>query len=56
LALYPLDFDDNIALARLDVRIEALQEERQRYEAVLGKLLAAADADTRCSQPNCSPN
>jgi adenylate cyclase len=41
----PLDFDDNIALARLDVRIQALQEERQRYEAVLGKLLSAAEAD-----------
>jgi len=40
----PLDFDDNIALARLDDKIEALQEERQRYEAVLGKLLAAAAA------------
>ena len=36
----PLDFDDNIALARLDVRIESLQQERRRYEAVLGKLLA----------------
>src|SRR5205814_138496 len=43
----PLDFDDNIALARLDVRIEALQEERQRYEAVLGKLLPAAEADNK---------
>ena len=43
----PLDFDDNIALARLDVRIEALQEERQRYESVLGKLLAAAEADNK---------
>jgi adenylate cyclase len=41
----PLDFDDNIALARLDVRIEGLQEERQRYEPVLGKLLPAAEAD-----------
>src|ERR1700751_5589307 len=41
----PLDFDDNIALARLDVRIQALQEERQRYEAVLGKLLSATEAD-----------
>jgi class 3 adenylate cyclase len=39
----PLDFDDNIALARLDVRVEGLQEERRRYEAVLAKLLAAAD-------------
>src|SRR5204863_7418673 len=37
----PLDFDDNIALARLDVRVESLQEARQRYEAVLAKLLAA---------------
>ncbi len=43
----PLDFDDNIALARLDVRIEALQEERQHYESVLGKLLAAAEADNK---------
>jgi hypothetical protein len=34
----PLDFDDNIALARLDDKIEALQEERQRYESVLGKI------------------
>src|SRR6266404_9382217 len=39
----PLDFDDNVALARLDVRIESLQEERRRYEAVLSKLLAAAE-------------
>jgi len=43
----PLDFDDNIALARLDVRIESLQEERQRYESVLAKLLAAADAGNK---------
>jgi class 3 adenylate cyclase len=43
----PLDFDDNIALARLDVRIEALQEEQQRYESVLGKLLAGAEADDK---------
>jgi adenylate cyclase len=40
----PLDFDDNIALARLDDKIEALQEERQRYESVLAKLLSAASA------------
>ena len=45
----PLDFDDNIALARLDVRVESLQEERQRYEAVLAKLLAAAGADDKAS-------
>jgi class 3 adenylate cyclase len=40
----PLDFDDNIALARLDDRIEALQEERGRYQSVLVRLLAAAAA------------
>src|SRR5215472_9645719 len=40
----PLDFDDNIALARLDDKIGWLQEERQRYEAVLAKLLTAAEA------------
>jgi class 3 adenylate cyclase/tetrahydromethanopterin S-methyltransferase subunit G len=43
----PLDFDDNIALARLDVRIEGLQEERRRYEAVLSKLLAAAEVGNK---------
>jgi class 3 adenylate cyclase len=43
----PLDFDDNIALAQLDVRVESLQEDRQRYEAVLAKLLAAAGADEK---------
>ncbi len=43
----PLDFDDNIALARLDDKIEGLQEERQRYQAVLAKLLAAAAGDNR---------
>src|SRR5436309_7002893 len=40
----PLDFEDNVALARLDVRIEALQEERRRYEAVVTKVLAAIEA------------
>jgi adenylate cyclase len=43
----PLDFDDNIALARLDDKIEALQQERRRYEAVLTKLLVAAKAGNR---------
>ena len=40
----PLDFDDNVALARLDVRIESLQEERRRYEGVLTKLLSTIAA------------
>jgi adenylate cyclase len=43
----PLDFDDNIALARLDDKIETLQEQRQRYESVLGKLLAAAESGNK---------
>jgi adenylate cyclase len=43
----PLDFDDNIALARLDDKVEALQEERGRYESLLGKLLAAAEAGNK---------
>ena len=43
----PLDFDDNITLARLDVRIESLQEERRGYEAVLSKLLAAAEVGNK---------
>ncbi|MBV8120716.1 MAG: HAMP domain-containing protein, partial [Alphaproteobacteria bacterium] len=43
----PLDFDDNIALARLDDKIEDLQDERQRYEGILRKLLAAAEAGNK---------
>ena len=42
-----LNFNDNVALARLDVRIESLQEERQHYEAVLAKLLAAAQINDK---------
>ena len=43
----PLDFEDNIALARLDDKIEGLQEERQRYETVLAKVLTAAEAGNK---------
>jgi len=43
----PLDFDDNIVLARLDDKVEALQEERHRYESILAKLIAAVEADHR---------
>ena len=43
----PLDFDDNIALARLDDKIEDLQEQRRRYEGVLRKLLGAAEAGNK---------
>jgi class 3 adenylate cyclase len=43
----PLDFNDNVALARLDTKIEFLQADRQHYEEVYDKLLSdenAADA------------
>src|SRR5919198_3201988 len=43
----PLDFDDNVALARLDARVEALQDERRRNEEVLAKLLAAFETGNR---------
>jgi adenylate cyclase len=42
-----LNFNDGIALARLDVRIESLQEERQHYEVVLAQLLAAAQINDK---------
>jgi class 3 adenylate cyclase len=46
----PLDFDDNIALARLDERIAELQDGRRRYEALLAELLVAvAGNDARAS-------
>src|SRR5262249_57206310 len=40
----PLDFDDNITLARLDEKIAVLREERQHYEAAHGKLLTAPES------------
>ncbi|MFZ2007467.1 MAG: adenylate/guanylate cyclase domain-containing protein [Stellaceae bacterium] len=43
----PLDFNDNVALARLDTKIEFLQTDRKHYEEVYAKLLSdqnAADA------------
>jgi adenylate cyclase len=43
----PLNFNDTISLARLDARIESLQEEGQHYEAILAKLLAAAEIDNK---------
>jgi class 3 adenylate cyclase len=42
-----LDFDDNVALARLDTHVEFLQQIRQRYEAILAKWVAAAEAGNR---------
>jgi adenylate cyclase len=41
----PLDFGDDIALARLDTTLGFLQEERQIYQAMLGELLTGRPAD-----------
>ena len=46
----PIDFDDTVALARLDTRIEFLQEERRRYEAILAQLLEVATAGQRSDE------
>src|SRR5439155_10130126 len=50
LILDPSDFDDTVALARLDTHIEFLQEERRRYEAILAPLLEAAAAGQRSDE------
>src|SRR5205814_9400414 len=46
----PIDFDDTVALARLDTHIEFLQEERRRYEAILAQLLEVAAAGQRSDE------
>jgi adenylate cyclase len=43
----PLDFDDNVALARLDVHVEDLQQIHQRYLLPMQKWLVAAEAGNR---------
>jgi hypothetical protein len=52
----PLDFEDDIALARLDDAVGGLQEGRRGYESVLTKLLAAAVAGISNRPAICSPN
>jgi adenylate cyclase len=42
-----LDFDDNVALARLDSHVEFLQQIHQRYGILLTSWLAAAEAGNR---------
>jgi len=39
-----LGFDDNVALARLDTRVEFLQDARQRYEHLVAAMIAAVQA------------
>jgi class 3 adenylate cyclase len=46
----PLDFNDNVALARLDTKVEFLQGERKKYEAALAKLLAVAQSGDQASE------
>lgn len=46
----PIDFDDTVALARLDTHIEFLQEERRRYEAILAQLLEVAATGQRSDE------
>ena len=43
----PSDFHDHVALARLDTRVEFLQEERRHYEEIFAQLLPAAEAGRR---------
>jgi class 3 adenylate cyclase len=39
-----LDFDDNVALARLDTKVEFLQEKRRNYEAFVASIRSAFEA------------
>lgn len=41
----PIDFNDNVELARLDTRVEFIQEKRREYETDYEKLVAAAEAN-----------
>ena len=45
-----LDFDDDVAMARLDTKVEFLQEARQRNESSLAKLFAAAESGDRATE------
>jgi adenylate cyclase len=40
----PLDFNDNVQLARLDTRLEFLQHDREAYEATFARLMKEKDA------------
>ena len=42
----PIDFNDNVELARLDTRVEFIQEKRREYETDYEKLFAAAEANS----------
>jgi class 3 adenylate cyclase len=48
----PLDFNDNVALARLDTRIEFIQEIRKQYERVHQELAGVATKKTTVADEN----
>jgi class 3 adenylate cyclase len=48
----PLDFNDNVALARLDTRIEFIQEIRKQYERVHQELVDVATKKTTVADEN----
>ena len=48
----PLDFNDNVALARLDTRVEFVQELRRDYETTDDELQKAADAVPASAEDN----
>lgn len=50
-----LNFDDDVALARLDTHLERLQEERARYEAILASWIAAAEAGRKAEANQIRP-
>src|SRR5437762_12695555 len=43
----PIDFDDTVALARLDTQIEFLQHKRRSYGAIMAQLLRVAPVGQR---------
>jgi len=47
---HSLDFADDVALARLDTHLEFLQDERRSYEAVLVRLVSAAESGQRVDE------
>jgi adenylate cyclase len=51
----PLNFDDDVALARLDTMVEQLQEARGRYERILARWIAAATAGDKAAADRIRP-
>jgi hypothetical protein len=47
-------FNDNVELARLDTRVEFVQEKRRDYEAIYGNLLGAIRANSADAEASLS--